>query len=192
MSKKQLPTTGIINELEGASAFFTRQVPPLAEVPVEKIDPQPTTSQDPVIPPTHKPAFLEMTPSKKTAASKPVSPLPSPKRPAKLEGKHVSKPASMLASTHISPPPITGEDWVETIRKTVKQVGKEPLFVRMTPEEKRKISAIVYAFNEMYRDEGGKTSENEIGRIAIAFLVEDYHQNGQTSVLARVLAALNA
>ena len=37
-----------------------------------------------------------------------------------------------------------------------------------------------------------KTSENELSRIAINFLLEDYKANGETSILAKVLASLLA
>ena len=79
-------------------------------------------------------------------------------------------------------------DVIEAIRKTVRHVGKEVSFVRLTPEEKRQLSDIAYT----YKSQGLKTSENEISRIGINWLFEDYHANGAASVLAQVLAALNA
>jgi hypothetical protein len=84
------------------------------------------------------------------------------------------------------------DDIVETIRKTVKQVGKDTLFVRLTSDEKHQVASVVYALNEMYRGENRKTSENEIGRIGVNFLLEDYKANGKESILAKVLTALNA
>jgi hypothetical protein len=106
-----------------------------------------------------------------------------------------STPASMLAWTEnkpISPAKTKTHDYIETIRKTVKQVGKEPVFVRVTPEEKQQLSSLVFAFNDLYREAGRKTSENEVGRIALNWLLADYQAHGQQSVLAQVLAALNA
>jgi hypothetical protein len=91
-----------------------------------------------------------------------------------------SNPASTLASNQ--------DSMIETIRKTVKSLGKEVAFTRVTPEEKGRLSDIVYT----YKRQGMKTSENEINRIAINFLIEDYTKNGKESVLAKVIEALNA
>jgi hypothetical protein len=76
---------------------------------------------------------------------------------------------------------------IENVRKAVKQFGKEAATHRFTVEEKKLIADIIYA----YRGSGIKTSENEIARIAVNILAEDYRQNGQNSVLDRVLRALN-
>jgi len=77
---------------------------------------------------------------------------------------------------------------VESIRKTVKTLGREVSFVRLTPEEKGALAEVVYA----YKRQGIKTTENEINRIAINALLIDYRANGDASLLARVLAALRA
>ena len=74
------------------------------------------------------------------------------------------------------------------IRKIVKTGGKEVTFVRLTPEEKKRLGDIAYT----YKRQGMKTSENEISRIAINFLLEDYQANGEASILAKVLASLLA
>jgi len=58
----------------------------------------------------------------------------------------------------------------------------------MTQEEKGQLADIVYT----YKRQGKKTSENEINRIAINFILEDYHANGDNSVLAKVIDALLA
>ncbi len=178
MSKKRLPVDAIQNELEGASLFFSKS---------------PTSPSSPVAPPENKPELNQATPASEPAApivSKPTVILAKPSdnldiSPKPLQAnKPASKQASMLSQQTYDP--------VETIRKTVKQLGKEVLFVRVTPEEKHELGAIVYSFNEIYRGEGRKTSENEVGRIALSFLMQDYRENGNNSILARVLAALNA
>ncbi len=79
------------------------------------------------------------------------------------------------------------QDTIEIIRKAVKELGKEAATYRFTQEEKRMLSDIVYS----YKGRGIRTSENEITRIAINALVEDYRQNGENSTLARVLERLN-
>ena len=94
--------------------------------------------------------------------------------------KKQSTLASTLASNH--------DSMIEAIRKTVKSLGKEVAFTRLTPEEKGRLADIVYT----YKRQGIKTSENEINRIAINFLIEDFNKNGKESVLAKVIEALNA
>ena len=77
---------------------------------------------------------------------------------------------------------------VEFIRRTVKKGGKEVSFVRLTQTEKDQLADIVY----IYKRQGKKTTENEINRIAINYLLEDYKRNGETSLLAQVIEALLA
>ena len=76
---------------------------------------------------------------------------------------------------------------LETIRKTVRQVGKEAATHRFTAEEKTVLSDIVYTYNR----QGYKTSENEITRIAVNWLLVDYKERGALSVLARMLECLH-
>src|SRR4051812_42535560 len=77
---------------------------------------------------------------------------------------------------------------VETIRQVIKAPGREVSYLRLTPEEKADLADIVYT----YKRQGQKTSETEINRIALNYLLLDYREHGQQSVLARVLAALLA
>ncbi len=79
------------------------------------------------------------------------------------------------------------DEMIETIRKAVKRLGKEAATYRFTVEEKKALADIVYT----YKTNGVKTSENEITRTSINFLVEDYRENGSNSILARVLERLN-
>ena len=98
--------------------------------------------------------------------------------------QHFRKPGGELASTLASFP----DGVVEGIRQVVKEQGKEVSFIRMTPGEKSQLTEIVYT----YRRHGRKTSENEINRIAVNFMLSDYRVNGGNSLLARVLDALFA
>ena len=77
---------------------------------------------------------------------------------------------------------------IEDMRRMVKLQGKEVSFVRMTAEEKSELADIVYRFKR----QGLNTSENEVNRIAVNFLLEDYRMKGEQSLLARVLEALSA
>ena len=178
MSKKTLDVQGISNELAGASLFFT------------------TSHDTPESPasPTAQPSFSEE-PAQPSDQS-----LPTPDRsipsPVGLNEMPLTNPYNMHASTNASKLASTQDskrnDLVKTIRKSVRQVGKEVLFVRLSPDEKNTVGSIVYAFYEMYRGDGFKTSENEIGRIAVNYLLENYQDNQNNSILAQVLAALKA
>jgi hypothetical protein len=117
----------------------------------------------------------------KTRRASPTTPKADRSPQASTRSSQLASPsASTLASYH--------PELVETIRKTVKVPGKEVSFIRLTPEEKGQIADIVYT----YKRQGRKTTENEINRIAVNFIVEDYRANGSASILARVLDALLA
>lgn len=77
---------------------------------------------------------------------------------------------------------------LEVTRRAVKQLGKEAATHRFTVEEKKALKSIERDYDE--RDI--RTSENEITRISINYIIEDYRQNGAGSILARVLKLLNS
>ena len=76
---------------------------------------------------------------------------------------------------------------IELVRKAVKEFGKEAATHRFTTAEKKAIADAVYS----YKNGGVRTSENEIARIAVNFIINDYRENGENSVLDRALKALN-
>ena len=76
---------------------------------------------------------------------------------------------------------------IETVRKAVKELGKEAATHRFTIEEKSVIADLVYA----YKRRGIRTSENEITRIAVNFVLQDNQESGKNGVLDKVLRALN-
>jgi hypothetical protein len=96
-----------------------------------------------------------------------------------------SNSASIDASKHASTLAI--EIDLKLIHKTLKLIGKEVLYVRLTPEEKSQVNDIEYT----YQRQGIKTSGNEIGRIALNFLLADYKANGEQSILAKMLTELH-
>jgi hypothetical protein len=97
----------------------------------------------------------------------------------------------MATSNHATMPPSHQEGvpptMLETIRKVVKQVGKEAATHRFTEEEKRKLAELVYT----YERQGYRTSENEITRIAVNWLLLEYAEQGVNSVLASLLRVLH-
>ena len=104
------------------------------------------------------------------------------------DDQQAQRKASLHASEHASMLANHPDALIETIRTTVKQIGKEITFLRLIPEEKQQLREIDYT----YKRRGIRTSENEISRIGLKFLLEDYKADGEASILARVLAALNA
>jgi hypothetical protein len=172
--KKQLNTATLENELSSGSAFFRKPSPGQDTPKKAASSPPPAKS---VAVKKHAPQAVGM-PQEQPKKEKMVK---APPPPAVMEqtmqaGNLTSKLASYQASM------------IETIRKSVKGVGREVTFVRLTREEKNQVKDIVYT----YHRQGVKTSENEVSRIAINLLVEDYKTSGEESVLARVLAALLA
>ena len=139
-------------------------------------------------------------PAKNAPAPSPSETKTAKKETKKKQGKRIGKKEAerrsnnhdgMQSSNHATMPSIiqagNHDAIVELIRRSVKVVGKEPSTHRMTPEEKRELVDVVYA----YKRRGVPTSENEIARIAINLLVADYKENGENSVLHKVLQALN-
>ena len=144
--KKQLDTTGIMNELRGQSAFFPTQKKELQE------ESHPTLSQE-------------------TSESE-------------VSRYH----DTMIPSNHgimVSP---KEDDIIEVVRRSVKRIGKEAATHRCTLEERQALDDIEY----QYKRQGIKTSGNEITRIAVNYIVEDYQNNGENSILAQVLKKLNS
>jgi hypothetical protein len=137
-------------------------------------------------------------PSEIYTAQKPIRKSPNPTvvsnkqevtKKAKQKSKAITIPrnhATMPPRNHATMPPRYHDTVVEMIRKAVKELGKEAATHRFTVEEKKMLVDIVYS----YKRQGIKTSENEITRIAVNFIVNDYKENGKNSVLEKALRAL--
>lgn len=182
--KKKLPAQDIANELSGSSVFFTAKEKPelnkSADVPAE-ID-----------------TAVEQNIKSATVAAKPhaAENTPSSNRDTVIPRNHATKtlsnqpqvvaqnPATMqptAAATEMSP------ELLEGVRKVVRQLGKEAATHRFSMEEKRAIADLVYTYNR----QGYRTSENEITRIAVNWLLLDFKERGEQSVLARMLELLH-
>lgn len=117
----------------------------------------------------------------------PPSKRPAPRsKPARSrqDADLATKLASALANETTTD---ASDDVVQLIRRTVRTPGREVSFVRLTPEEKRRLTDLVYT----HKRQGQRTSETEINRIAVNYILEDYARHGATSVLARVLEAMH-
>lgn len=75
---------------------------------------------------------------------------------------------------------------IESVRKSVKEFGKEAATHRFTLTEKRAIANIVHTLNM----QGIRTTENEITRIAINFVIDEFNRQEKDSLLGLVLQAL--
>ncbi|MHB8645462.1 MAG: hypothetical protein ACYDAR_06705 [Thermomicrobiales bacterium] len=121
-----------------------------------------------------------------------VIPRPEPetqpmRRPATTPRKREEKKPPKESSNHNTMVSRYQEEMIAAIRGAVRVVGKEAATYRFSPDEKARVSDIIYT----YKRQGIRTSENEISRIALNFIFQDYEENGELSVLARVLDALN-
>jgi len=167
MSKRNALPADIADQFfQGKSVFFADKSP---ASPSPETQPVTETPSEPVIEPT-------------------VTPV---EQPLKKASKQATTVDTTLARTHDPMPPRHHDTvippLIETVRKAVKQIGKEAATHRFTPEEKQALADILYTYGRR----GYKTSENEIARIAINWLVLDYKENGEESVLAKVIQALH-
>ena len=177
--KKKLNTDSIANELEGASLFFSKPATPLRSKEAKKTEgtiPESATSEQ------TQERVREVKSKRDKNKQFPITQQKSETNAVMKESLQASNNASMHASNQ----PLTHETIIETIRKAVKDVGKDSATYRFTPEEKKALLELSFS----YKMQGYKTSENELIRIAINFMLEDQKQNGRNSVLQRVLDAL--
>jgi hypothetical protein len=94
---------------------------------------------------------------------------------------------TMIPSNHASMQPSIHGVSIDVVRKAVKEFGKEAATHRFTEAEKKEIAHLIYT----YKNTGIRTSENEVTRIAVNFIIGDYKENGENSVLHKILEALN-
>ena len=163
--KKKLNIENVQSELRGGSAFF----------PGYK-------GQDSPPPPQEEEKQAEVMEAPRKEKKTVVKPRPSDDT---MTPRHHDTMVSRHHDTTIPQPEI---DVFEVVRKAVKQLGKEAATHRFTLEEKNHLADIEYT----YKRAGIRTSENEITRISINYIIEDYRQNGEESILAKILKRLNA
>lgn len=136
------------------------------------------------------------TPSpEKETQTLPQKPSPSSERTSLAAEGRAKEPEESLSELPSSSPERDGAalaslhaSMLASIRGVVRKIGKESVYVRVTPEEKVRLSDIVYTLKR----EGVRTTENEVSRIALNYLIEDYKLNGERSMLAQVIEALQA
>lgn len=207
--KKQLPTNGIANELVGSSVFFgarseaeaTERLATTSQ-PTQVDGKRPRAISGSIKPPSSQRDSMSPRQGDTTVASNHAT-MPSKKQvtkeaeqyPAMREDKRDPLPPQTSESerTDVFVPeptpdvPVTVQASLEEVRKAVKPIGKEAATYRLTVAEKQAISDIAYT----YQRQRIKTSENEIARIAINWLLLDYQSHKTDSVLARLLDLLH-
>lgn len=87
-----------------------------------------------------------------------------------------------------TPVPTAGSDSLAEMQQTLKTIGKEIYYVRVTPDEKARIEDVIHALKRR----GLRTSANELGRIALNQLLADYEDQGEESVLVRMLLRMRS
>jgi hypothetical protein len=128
----------------------------------------------------------------------PITPPPADPHVEKVEPAKIEKPKikkvgqpikrdTTTPSNHDTTVSRYHDTIIELVRKSVKEFGKEAATHRFTLEEKRAVADIIYT----YKNSGIKTSENEIARISVNFIIEDYRENGANSILHKILEVLN-
>jgi len=162
--KKKLNVDSIQSELHGGSAFF----------PGYKSQASPPLKEDPV-----QAERVNMPPKEKKQSVKAQT------NPDTMTPRHHDTTVSRY---HNTTTPEQDSDIFEVVRKAVKQLGKEAATHRFTLTEKNLLADIEYT----YKRKGIRTSENEITRISINYIIEDYRKNGEESILAKILKRLNS
>jgi hypothetical protein len=162
--KKKLNVDTIQSELRGGSAFF----------PGYQSQDSPPPKEEP------KQEEIVATPPKENK----LAVKPQASRDTVIPRYH----DTTVSRTHDTMPPQESTDIFEVVRKAVKQLGKEAATHRFTLAEKHLLADIEYT----YKREGIRTSENEITRISINYIIEDYRQHGEESILAKILKRLNS
>ena len=80
------------------------------------------------------------------------------------------------------------DDIIATIVKSMRAVGKEGCTYRLTQREKTALIEIIYHF----RMRNCRLSENEIARIAINFLIEDFKANKNDCLLRSIIDSMHS
>jgi hypothetical protein len=164
--KKKLDVTAFTSSLRGESVFF----------PTKGNTPAPDHAGEPI-------EHTEAINTQETQQKKETSSLDTV-----IPRHHDTNVDTTIPSNHDAVIPHTENEMLEAVRKAVKQVGKEAATQRLTLEEKKALKAIEFTYGQ----QGILTSSNEIIRIGMNFILKEYQQNGENSILAKVLQRLNS
>ena len=104
------------------------------------------------------------------------------------EGTKDSTNKSETERQHAIMTPRYHDTTTATIAKSVRETGKEVCTYRLTQKEKTALIEIIYHF----RMRNCRLSENEIARIAINFLIEDFKSEKKDCMLSSIVKAMKA
>ena len=164
--KKNLTNPTLTNELREGSAFFRRPTTESEEVPQS-----PAIDTPGMVPAAGMSTALHEQDKKERAAP----------TQAGSHDVEMSRNRDVMTSRY-------HDRVIEDIRKAVKIVGREPGTIRLTEHEKSRLADIIYILGR----QGKRTSENELYRIALIYILDDYENNGEENMLSRVITALNS
>lgn len=108
--------------------------------------------------------------------------------PSRTPSTHTTKEPANQSTTISGNHATTIRDTVRRIRQAVHHIGKETATYRFTRDEKVGLMEIVYQQGKV----GIRTSENEIVRIGLNWLLQNHRMQGEGSMLSLVLEALRA
>lgn len=92
--------------------------------------------------------------------------------------KEIKQPCHQVTTTSRNQ-----ETMISAINLSILEVGKEATTYRLSKSEKKALIEIIYR----YRIRNIRITENEITRIAINNLIEDYKKNKKQSILAMIV-----
>ena len=165
MNKKKIDVGKVANELREGSVFFR---PPAAETP-EAPEAGPVASPTP-----RRPEGVTTRRRDVTTARLPD---------AAADRRHDSAASRRRGAAAARE---GARDRATALAQGVQELGTKRTTIRFSRSEKAALREIVHTYDRREI----RTTENELTRIAVSWLVEDYRELGEGSVLARVVAQL--
>ena len=102
--------------------------------------------------------------------------------------RNIDEKKSIQPSNHATLKSSHHDTMIASISKVTREIGKEASTYRLTNKEKTALVEIIYHF----RMRNVRLTENEIARIALNFIIDDFKYQKKDSILARVIDYLKA
>ena len=109
-------------------------------------------------------------------------------KPRRSSGKTTGSKAASSDNQKEEPAAVTLQGQMEAVRKVVREVGKERADVGLTAGEKETLRAIAFERTQA----GRRTTINDVVRVAVNWLLEDYRARKEKSLLSRTLDAVQS
>ena len=130
-----------------------------------------------------------------TEAEPPATPEPAQSRlprrssPAKKPSTTPRRNDTKVSRHHDTEIPRYQGELIQEIRRVVFEPGREAATLRLSAEEKDRLAQVIHEYRG-YRRQGRRTSETDIIRIALNFLLQEHEAHGEESILSQVMEAL--